>query len=160
MRGHVVVLVVGLILLPMKGLADEFEVGVAAFYRGNYERAYVEFRLLAEQGHAPAQYWLGVMYADGQGVPQDDVEAVKWYRSAGEQGYAPAQSALGVRYATGRGVPQDYVTAYAWTNIAAAHGHTNARKLRDWIRDQMNPAQLVEGQKLSREIFAQIVGDE
>ena len=146
MHGHVVVLAVGLILLPINGLAD-FEDGVAAFYRGNYERAFAEFRWLAEQGHAPAQYRLGVMYDDGKGVRQDDAEAVKWYRRAAEQGHAPAQSALGVRYATGQGVPQDYVTAYAWTNIAAAHGHTNARKVRDWIRDQMIPAQLVEGPK-------------
>jgi TPR repeat protein len=31
------------------------------------------------------------MYATGQGVPQDHVEAVKWYRKAAEQGYAKAQ---------------------------------------------------------------------
>jgi uncharacterized protein len=35
-----------------------------------------------------AQYNLGVMYAIGQGVPEDDAEAVKWYRKAAEQGHA------------------------------------------------------------------------
>ena len=46
------------------------------------------------------------MYATGQSVPQDDAEAVKWYRLAAEQGTADAQYNLGVRYAKGRGVPQ------------------------------------------------------
>jgi TPR repeat protein len=51
---------------------------------------------LAEQGDAEAQFNLGVMYANGEGVPKDDVEAVKWYRKSAEQGYALAQFNLGV----------------------------------------------------------------
>ncbi len=35
----------------------------------------------AEQGDVDAQYNLGVMYAYGDGVPEDDAEAVRWYRS-------------------------------------------------------------------------------
>jgi len=62
-------------------------------------------RAMAEQGYAGAQYDLGQMYAEGQGVPQDDAEAVTWYRRAAEQGYAPAQGNLGVMYDNGRGVP-------------------------------------------------------
>ena len=34
-------------------------------------------RLAADQGHA--KYNLGVMYANGEGVPEDDAEAVRWY---------------------------------------------------------------------------------
>jgi uncharacterized protein len=45
-------------------------------------------RPLAEQGVAPAQHDLGVMYANGQGVPQDYATAVSWYRKAAEQGLA------------------------------------------------------------------------
>ena len=40
------------------------------------------FRLAADRGNALAQYNLGVMYRDGQGVPQDDVEAHKWFNLA------------------------------------------------------------------------------
>ena len=57
-----------------------------------------EWRALAEQGHAEAQFTLGAMYAAGEGVPQDFVEAVRWYRLAAEQGHAWAQYNLGVRY--------------------------------------------------------------
>ena len=48
-----------------------------------------EVRAKAEQGDAEAQFNLGVMYANGEGVPQDDVTAYMWYnlaasRSTGE----------------------------------------------------------------------------
>jgi TPR repeat protein len=52
--------------------------------RGDYETALRELRLLAEQGDAGAQYNLGTMYAEGLGVSQDDVEAVRWCRLAAE----------------------------------------------------------------------------
>ena len=44
-------------------------------------------RARAEEGVAEAQFNLGVMYAEGRGVPQDDAEAARWYRLAAEQGY-------------------------------------------------------------------------
>ncbi len=54
--------------------------GIAAYERGDYATALRELRPLAEQGHAPAQNILGVMYTEGQGVPQDDAEAAKLFR--------------------------------------------------------------------------------
>ena len=54
-----------------------------------------------------AQFNLGLMYDKGEGVPQDDAEAVRWYRLAAEQGHAEAQANLGWMYDAGRGVPQD-----------------------------------------------------
>ena len=59
---------------------------------------------LAEQGNAKAQFNLGVMYEVGQGVKQDDFEAVKWYRQAAEQGEANAQAILGFSYLLGKGI--------------------------------------------------------
>ena len=50
------------------------------------------WRKAAEQGYADAQFSLGVAYDNGQGVPQDNDEAVKWYRKAVEQGDANAES--------------------------------------------------------------------
>ncbi|MGZ3632866.1 MAG: Sel1-like repeat-containing protein kinase family protein [Parachlamydiaceae bacterium] len=49
----------------------------------------------ASQGHAGAQYDLGYCYYNGQGVTQDYVEAVKYYRLAAEQRNADAQYMLG-----------------------------------------------------------------
>src|SRR3990172_7650549 len=87
--------------------AGPFEDAAAAYELGDYATALRLMRPLAEQGDALAQYNLGVMYENGQGVPQDYAEAVKWYRKAADQGVALAQSNLGFAYANGQGVPQD-----------------------------------------------------
>jgi TPR repeat protein len=63
-----------------------------------------DIRKLAEQGDADAQASLGFMYGNGQGVPQDYKEAVRWFRKAAEQGNANAQCNLGVAYDSGQGV--------------------------------------------------------
>ncbi len=104
-----------------------FDEGVAAYYRGDYATALREWRPLAEQGNADAQYNLGVMYNNGQGVPEDDAEAVKWFRKAAEQGYAEAQSNLGAMYGKGQGVPQDYAKALRWYRKAAEQGYAIAQ---------------------------------
>ena len=56
------------------------------------------------------------------GVPQDEAEAVRWYRLAAEQGNAIAQFNLGVRYDVGRGVPLDDTEAVRWYRLAAEQG--------------------------------------
>ncbi len=64
----------------------DFEVGVEAWGRGDYESALQEFRPLAEQGHAQAQVNLGIIYSQGRGVPKDFVQAYRWYTLAADQG--------------------------------------------------------------------------
>ena len=63
-----------------------------------------EWELLAKQGIAEAQYNLGLMYSKGEGMPNDDKEAVKWYRLSAEQRITGAQSNLGLMYEKGQGV--------------------------------------------------------
>ena len=87
-----------------------------------------DVRTCAEQGDARVQFMLGIMYAGGNGVPEDDVEAVRWCRLAAEQGNANAQNNLGFRYASGAGVPEDDVLAYMWFNLSAAQVN------RAWLR--------------------------
>jgi TPR repeat protein len=43
------------------------------------------YRKAAEQGHTDAQRHLGLMYGNGEGVPENDVEALKWYSIAKAQ---------------------------------------------------------------------------
>ncbi len=59
------------------------------------------------------------MYANGNGVPEDDAESVNWYRKAAEQGLAEAQASLGLSYNLGRGVPQDFKDAVKWFRLGA-----------------------------------------
>ena len=55
-------------------------------------------------------------------MPEDDAEAVKWYRKAAEQGLASAQCYLGLRYDFGKGVPEDDAEAVKWYRKAAEQG--------------------------------------
>ena len=65
-------------------MAGNFEKGLEACDRGDHAAAIAEWKPLAEQGHARAQYSLGVMYAGGHGVSQDHVKAVRWFHMAAE----------------------------------------------------------------------------
>jgi len=64
----------------------DYQDGLAAYVRGDYATALQEFKPPAEQGNANAQFFLGYMYKDGKGVPQNHAEAAKWFRKAAEQG--------------------------------------------------------------------------
>ncbi len=101
--------------------------GVAAYDRGDYATALREWRPLAEQGDAKAQFNLGVMYYNGQGVPKEYAEAVKWYRKSAEQGDANAQYSLGQLYRKGQGAPQDYAKAMKWFRKAADQGDAESQ---------------------------------
>ncbi|MGV8429172.1 hypothetical protein ACV33J_32845, partial [Pseudomonas aeruginosa] len=60
-------------------LEQQFQQGSEATYeQSNYQTTFKLWLPLAEQGNANVQFNLGVMYAEGQGVKQDDFEAVKW----------------------------------------------------------------------------------
>jgi hypothetical protein len=82
------------------------ETGETAYQKGDYSTALQIFRPLAEQGNAFAQADLGLMYAQGQGVAQDDAQALVWLNKAADKGFAPAQFSLGWMYRNGHGVAQ------------------------------------------------------
>ena len=66
------------ITLSSTVFADDFDDALAAYKKGDYKTAMRLWKPLAEQGHASAQSNLGVMYAKGHGVSEDDKHAVKW----------------------------------------------------------------------------------
>ncbi|WED79442.1 tetratricopeptide repeat protein [Aeromonas allosaccharophila] len=108
-----------------------------------------EVQKAAEQGLAEAQIVLGLMYARGEGVAQDDKQAVVWTRKAAEQGDAKAQLLLGAMYFDGRGVAQDYKLAYVWSSVSAANGDVEAATKRDLFAKRLSPAVLAEAQALA-----------
>ncbi|MDR2302146.1 MAG: sel1 repeat family protein, partial [Deltaproteobacteria bacterium] len=85
------------------------------------------FRKAADQGDPEAQFYLGVAYYNGEGVPQDYAKAAKWYRKAADQGIPKAQLNLGYLYYNGEGVPQDYAEAVKWYRKAADQGIPEAQ---------------------------------
>ena len=114
------------------------------------------YRKAAEQGDVEAQHNLGLMYYNGEGVAEDNAEAVKWFRKAAEQGYARAQYGLGFMYANGEGVPKDYGEAYAWFSISAAGGHKGAKEVRAKVQAILTPEQLAAAQKRAITLYKQI----
>jgi TPR repeat protein len=130
--------------------AQDFSKGLTAYQAGDYATAIQEWTPLAEAGYAVAQYNLGIMYANGQGVPQDYAEAVKWYRLAADQGDAYAQNNLGAKYEYGQGVLQDNIMAHMWYNIASANGHGKAAEWRDERAGLMAAAAIEKAQAMAR----------
>ena len=122
----ITVLVLSIVCLPSPAWAD-FETGMDAYNRGDYATVLNELRPLVEQGDAVAQNNLGAVYYNGQGVPQDYVQARQWYEKAAAQGDANAQNSLGLLYHNGQGVPQDYTKARQWYEKAAAQGDAYAQ---------------------------------
>jgi TPR repeat protein len=77
-----------------------------------------------EQGHAEAQYHLGLMFSQGL---QDYAEAARWFLKAAEKGIADAQFNIGLILEEGRGVKRDSSSAEVWYTEAAAQGHEEAQ---------------------------------
>ena len=108
--------------LAFSTFGGQFEDAVFAYERGDYAKAYRLFKPLAEQGVPAAQYNLGLMYADGLGVPQDHVLAHMW-----------------INLATSR---------YPASEKEKQEG---AAKIRDLAASMMTPAQIAEAERLARE---------
>jgi hypothetical protein len=102
--------------------AGQLDDASKASQSGDYTTAVRLYRSLADKGDAIAQTMLGMMYAQGQGVPQDDAQAFLWVRKAADQGFAQAQGMLGHMYAMGRGVPRDDAKAFFWIRKGADKG--------------------------------------
>ena len=107
--------------------AGDLQKGGLAYARGDYTSAIAEFRPLADGGDPVAQYKLGVMYACGLGVQEDDAQAALWYKKAAEKGYVDAQYMLGQIYSKGKGAQKNDASAIAWYSKAAEQGDLNAQ---------------------------------
>ena len=121
---------------------------------GEYDKALATFVPLAETAdHAYAQYFLGRMYAAGQGVAKDPETAAQWYRKAAELGVADAQYRLGNLYRAGDGVPRDMEFAYAWHKVAAHLGNAKATTAVDESLQQLSAEERTAADKLAVELI-------
>jgi TPR repeat protein len=110
------------IALTTGAVAGPYEDGVAANKAGDPRKALELWLPLAAQGHVKAQFGVASLYDVGQGVPENQSEAAKWYRRAAEQGNAGAQFAIASAYYAGQGVSRDYAEAAKWFRRAADQG--------------------------------------
>jgi TPR repeat protein len=104
----------------------DYEDGVNAAFSGDFETAFKEFFIAAEEGLSLAQYNLGILYFTGQGVEQNFDEAFKWTKAAAEQGHLNAQFNLGSLFLDGQGTSKNIPQGIEWFSQAAKNGHSNA----------------------------------
>jgi len=92
------------------------------------EAAMSLLRKAANDGYVPAQVQIGVMYAEGVGVHQNNHRAVEWFKLASQlSNNSEANFYLGEAYFRGVGVPQDYGTTVPHYQKAARGGHPVAQ---------------------------------
>jgi len=111
--------------LPLPESLDDFERGMVARDRENFEVAVPLLERLATSGHAGAQYNLGMMYEEGAGVDQDMSTAVTWYLAAAEDGHINAQFRLGLHYEDAKNDEE----AVRWYLAAAEQGYLPAQMI-------------------------------
>ena len=142
-----------LLLVASSSAAADFTAGLEACLRGDYAMALREFRPLAEQGNAAAQFSLGLMYANGEGVPEDDIQAYAWFNLAAAQGLGEGEQ--------GRAHIRQYMTPAQITEAQKL-----SRQLAAWIADGSGvqaPAPIsgdpVRPPELSRDTVRQVSAD-
>jgi hypothetical protein len=117
----------GLLLVCSLPSYAGFDEGNAAYEKQDYATAMNEWQPLAEQGDAWAQFGIGNMYKEGQGVKQNYTEALKWYRKAAVQGIANASISIAMMYRQGEGVKPDGIKVRYWVGKAAEQGDIQAQ---------------------------------
>lgn len=150
------------VFLALAGCSDQsqqdaanYQEGIDAYAKGNFPVALEKLKPFAEHGDAQAQFTLGMMYRNGQGISQDDKEAGAWWSKAAEQGHVEAQEHLGLRYANGQGVTQDWVQADKWFSIAASAGKETAVNNQKMVEVHMPPEKVAEAKALAQEWMGQ-----
>ena len=114
-------------------------------------QAFKWYKLSAEQNNSGGQFFLGQMFATGEGVAQNYKEAVKWFRLAAEQGRLAGQLALGKSYINGQGVTQDYIEGLKWYFIGGGEKFDLWQEHISNVKSQMTPDEIAEAQKLANE---------
>jgi TPR repeat protein len=103
-----------------------FDAGLAAYNRGDYSKAFIEFRA---DNSAQAKYYLSLMYERGDGIAKDPAKSLEWLRRAAKQGLDVAQANLGIMYCEGYHVDKDPAEGLKWLRLAAAQGLEEAQSV-------------------------------
>ena len=122
-----VILLFFLSCVTSAAIASQMDEALQAFQAGDLPEAINIWTSEATRGDSDAQYILGTLYYDGNGVSQSYSEAVTWFQASAEQGYVLAQNALANMYFSGKGVPVDNELAAKWWLLAAEKGMSDSQ---------------------------------
>lgn len=98
------------------------------FDKGEYQKAYVLWLPLANNGDLTAQNYIGIHHYLGLGVKRNYKLAKGWFEKAAVKGLPDAQYNLGVMYENGEYVDKDYISAYKWFYLAKQNGNDHASR--------------------------------
>ena len=119
----------------------------------DYAQAAAWYRKAADQGHSLAQFNLGVMYAQGQGLARDEAQSVVWFDKAARRGDGAAQFNLGKSChrasldKTSGPARESRTEAYVWFQLAAAQGYQGSDAARTTLILTMTREEVAEGNR-------------
>ena len=143
------------LVLPLVAHAG-FDDAVQAYGTGDYAKALAEFKVLAAQGKPEAQYFMGLFYHNGFGVPRDQSESAQWFLKAARQGDARSQYYVGIMTEKGQGVEKDPVAAHMWLSLSAANPQTSyrdsiyTREAIEKLEKRMTPEQIARAKETAK----------
>ncbi len=143
------------LVIPVLSHADRLEDAKAAIQDEHFKKAYRILGPLAEENNAEAQFLLGTLYINGQGVKKNDIKGLVWITKAGRQGYDQAKSraftkwlelanqgdaaamySVGVMCLDSWGGEQDTDICIGWLEKAAKSGHARSAKVLSGIYEK------------------------
>ena len=116
-----------MVVPPSPENSSAVSAGVAAYDRKDYSTALRTLQPAAQAGDRLAQYYLGVMYLNGYGVPKKSDLALEWLSKAASAGVRDAQSYMGAFNRRGDLVPRNYEEAMRWYLLAAKQDYENSQ---------------------------------
>jgi hypothetical protein len=139
-------------VFPILSYADQLEDAKAAIQNEDFTKSYELLLPLGEENNAEAQFLLGSLYINGDGVEKDDTKGLSWIMKSARQGYVEARSRalaiflylanqgdasamynLGYMYLHGWGGEQDTDIGIGWLESAAKNGHDQSAKVLSGI---------------------------
>jgi hypothetical protein len=133
------------------GLGLKYSAGTEAGMARDLAQAAEWYEKAANQDHALAQFNLSLMFASGQGVPQNDTTALMWTRKAAEGGDAGAQFNLGTRYHRAsmdclqKDSAESRIEAYKWFHLASAQGYKGSDAACERVTLGMTREEVADG---------------
>ena len=145
---------------PVTGVSDPAEAvadqALQLASAGDHTKAAELFLQAAEQGNRPAQYFIGLYYARGEGVTQDFGKSFKWLEKASMGGHPKAMYHLGEMYVHGDGVEVDHVKAMAWFWVATTLGERYAEKRLRAVSPRLTAEEMGDAKMLSKELYSKM----
>jgi uncharacterized protein len=152
-RAAIVVAILAAAPIVPAAAADAFDDAFNTYMAGDFGAAIKMMDALGRQGDIRAQYMMGRMFSEGEGVREDDAAAAKWYQVAADRGDVVSQLSLGTFYVNGAGVAQNFVEAYKWFTLVSLSDNRTAKgqalEVRDIISQLMTADQIDEGERLA-----------